>query len=85
MENKEYGQGFIDGFNAALKSDYLKEKFQASNEASLKARIKELEAQVEQMRGACLSAYGLYQSMQNQYQMNLSSMINAYPYTTRIL
>ena len=58
MENKEYGQGFIDGFNAALKSDYLKEKFQASNEALLKARIKELEAQVEQMKCLwCLPVY----------------------------
>lgn len=82
MEHKEYGEGFVDGFNAALKSEYLKEKFQAVERAELKARIKELETQINQIYAI---TYGTYQSMiQNQNQcMNLASLINAYPFQTR--
>ena len=46
MAHEEYGQGFIDGFNAALKSDYLKEKFQAADRKELLNEIKSLNCQL---------------------------------------
>ena len=85
MIHEEYGQGFIDGFNAALKSEYIKEKYQSEDHARLIARIKELEAQNDQIRAAIISTYNYYQSMSTlQYQSTgLASIVNAYPFMNR--
>ena len=62
MNHEEYGQGFVDGFNAALKSDYIKELYQTQDKEQYINRIKELEAQLEKIKAV---AYGIY----NTYQM----------------
>lgn len=87
MAHEEYGQGFVDGFNAALKSDYLKEKFQTQDKEKYEKRINELQTQINQ---AMLLAYQtlqypLYSQIQSQtcslrdyYQEGLGNTLNAY-------
>jgi len=81
--HKEYGEGFVDGFNAALKSDYIKELYQAQDKELYEKRIKELQTQMNQMMLLSYQAlqYPLYSqacSIGNYYQQGLENTINAY-------
>ena len=82
MAHEEYGQGFVDGFNAALKSDYLKEKFQAQDKEMYEKRINELQTQINQ---AALLAHQALQyplsqtcSLRDYYQYGIENSLNAY-------
>ena len=87
-EHKEYGEGFVDGFNAALKSDYIKELYQTQDKEQYIKRINELEAQLDKIRTICYSItngyqmYNIQQSILNQNQnmsfFDLASAVNAY-------
>lgn len=79
--HEEYGQGFVDGFNAALKSDYIKEKFQAQDKESYIKRIRELEEQLDKIRTAIYNTYNAYQMCNTQQAISLFDLtgtINAY-------
>lgn len=88
MNHEEYGQGFVDGFNAALKSDYIKELYQAQDKESYIKRIRELEAQLDKIRTAIYNFYGAYQTYNTQQTIlqqqahsslfDLNGMLNAY-------
>lgn len=86
MEHKEYGEGFVDGFNAALKSDYIKELYQTQDKEMLEKRINELQTQLNQTRLlACQSLpcsqypqYSQICSINNYYQEGLENTLNAY-------
>lgn len=87
MNHEEYGQGFVDGFNAALKSDYIKEKFQAQDKESYEKRIKELQTQINQviLLAHQVLQHPLYSQIQpqtcsicNYYQEGLENTLNAY-------
>ncbi len=58
MAHEDYGQGFVDGFNAALNSDYLKEKFQLQDKEKYEKSLQELQNQINQ---ASLLAYPIMQ------------------------
>ena len=87
-DHKEYGEGFVDGFNAALKSDYIKELYQAQDKEQYIKRINELEAQLDKIRTiiySMVNEYQMYntrQCMLNQNQnmslFDLASAVNAY-------
>lgn len=87
-DHKEYGEGFVDGFNAALKSDYLKELYQTQDKEQYIKRINELEAQLDKIRTIIYTTINGYQmcniqqNMLNQNQnmslFDLASTINAY-------
>ena len=49
MNHEEYGQGFVDGFNAALKSDYIRELYQAQDRKELLEEINNLQKQLYQI------------------------------------
>ena len=86
--HEEYGQGFVDGFNAALKSDYIKELYQAQDKEQYIKRINELEAQLDKIRTIIfdITSYQMYNTQQctiaqNQsYQslFDLAGAVNAY-------
>lgn len=81
--HKEYGEGFVDGFNAALKSDYIKELHQAQNKESYEKQIKELQTQMNQAMLLAYQAlryppYSQICSIGNYYQEGLENTINAY-------
>lgn len=88
MNHEEYGQGFVDGFNAALKSDYIKEKYQAQDKESYIKRIRELEEQLEKIKVVTYGIYNTYQmcnAQQNILQQqahsslfDINGMMNAY-------
>lgn len=88
MNHEEYGQGFVDGFNAALKSDYIKEKYQAQDKEQYIKRINELEAQLDKVRTIIYTItndyqmYNIQQSISNQNQnrslFDLLGAVNAY-------
>lgn len=86
MNHEEYGQGFVDGFNAALKSDYIKEKYQAQDKESYIKRIRELEEQLDKIRTAIYEISNAYQIcntqqyilQQNSSLFDLAGMVNAY-------
>jgi len=87
-EHKEYGEGFVDGFNAALKSDYIKELYQAQDKEQYIKRINELEEQLDKIRTICYNItngyqmYNIQQSILNQNQnmslFDLANAVNAY-------
>ena len=87
-DHKEYGEGFVDGFNAALKSDYIKELYQAQDKEQYIKRINELEAQLDKIRTiiySMVNEYQMYntrQCMLNQNQnlslFDLASAVNVY-------
>lgn len=87
--HEEYGQGFVDGFNAALKSDYIKELYQTQDKEQYIKRINELEAQLDKIRTIIYdisNTYQMYntqqyisqQQQQSQSLFNLVGMVNAY-------
>ena len=86
MNHEEYGQGFVDGFNAALKSDYIKEKYQAQDKESYIKRIRELETQLDKIKTAISNIYNAYQTCNIQQTMlqqqsslfDINGMMNAY-------
>lgn len=88
MNHEEYGQGFVDGFNAALKSDYIKELYQTQDKERYINRIKELEAQLEKIKAITYGIYNTYQMcnvQQNILQQqahsslfDINGMMNAY-------
>lgn len=87
MAHEEYGQGFVDGFNAALKSDYIKEKYQAQDKESYEKQIKELQTQMNQVALLAYQAlqYPLYSqinmqtcSLRDYYQQGIENSLNAY-------
>lgn len=87
-DHKEYGEGFVDGFNAALKSDYIKELYQTQDKERYINRIKELEALLEKIKAATYGIYNTYQicnAQQNILQQqthsslfDINGMMNAY-------
>lgn len=87
-DHKEYGEGFVDGFNAALKSDYIKELYQTRDKERYINRIKELEAQLDKINAAISGIYNTYQMcgiQQNILQQqahsslfDINGMMNAY-------
>lgn len=87
-DHKEYGEGFVDGFNAALKSDYIKKLYQTQDKEQYIKRINELEAQLDKIRTICYNItnghqmYNIQQSILNQNQnmslFDLASAVNAY-------
>lgn len=87
-DHKEYGEGFVDGFNAALKSDYLKELYQTQDKEKYIKRINELEAQLDKIRTIIYTITNNYQmcniqqNMLNQNQnmslFDLLGAVNAY-------
>lgn len=89
MEHKEYGQGFVDGFNAALKSDYIKELYQTQDKEQYIKRINELEAQLDKIRTTIYEFSNVYQmcnmqqyisqqQQQSQSLFDLVGKVNAY-------
>ena len=92
MAHEEYGQGFVDGFNAALKSDYLKEKFQTQDKEKYEKRIQELQTRMNQI---LLSVYQIMQyplqsqmnmqtcSLRDYYQYGIENSLNAYGRTSK--
>ena len=88
-DHKEYGEGFVDGFNAALKSDYIKELYQAQDKELYIKRIKELEEQLDKIRTSIYelsNTYQMYnmqqhilqQQQQAQSLFDFAGMVNAY-------
>ena len=87
-DHKEYGEGFVDGFNAALKSDYIKELYQAQDKEQYIKRINELEAQLDKIKTAIFDTYNAYQMCNIQQTMlqqqahsslfDINGMMNAY-------
>ena len=84
-DHKEYGEGFADGFNAALKSDYIKELYQTRDKEQYINRIKELEAQLDKIKTAISNTYTAYQMcniqqtmLQQQSLFDINGMMNAY-------
>lgn len=86
-DHKEYGEGFVDGFNAALKSDYIKELYQAQDKEQYIKRINELEAQLDKIKTAIVDTYNAYQMCNIQQNMSqqahsslfdINGMMNAY-------
>lgn len=47
--HEEYGQGFVDGFNAALQSDYIKTLYQTQDKEQYIKRINKLEGQLNKI------------------------------------
>jgi len=92
-DHKEYGEGFVDGFNAALKSDYIKELYQTQDKEQYLKRINELEAQLDKIRTIIYNItneyqmYNIRQCMLNQNQnmslFDLASAVNAYGRTSK--
>lgn len=92
-DHKEYGEGFVDGFNAALKSDYIKELYQTQDKEQYIKRINELEAQLDKIRTIIYNItneyqmYNIRQCMLNQNQnmslFDLASAVNAYGRTSK--
>jgi len=92
-DHKEYGEGFVDGFNAALKSDYIKELYQTQDKEQYLKRINELEAQLDKNRTIIYNItneyqmYNIRQCMLNQNQnmslFDLASAVNAYGRTSK--
>ena len=88
MNHEEYGQGFVDGFNAALKSDYIKELYQAQDKELYIKRIRELEEQLNKIRMTiyelsnayqmCNTQQYIQQQQQQQSIFDLTDMVNAY-------
>lgn len=86
--HEEYGQGFVDGFNAALKSDYIKELYQTQDKEQYIKRINELEGQLDKIRTIIYNISNTYQmcnmqqyisqQQQSQSLFNLVGMVNAY-------
>lgn len=84
--HEEYGQGFVDGFNAALKSDYIKELYQAQDKEKYIKRIKELEAELDKIRTMIYTITNNYQMYntqqcilsQSQSLFDLAGTVNAY-------
>lgn len=86
-DHKEYGEGFVDGFNAALKSDYLKELYQTQDKEKYIKRINELEAQLDKIRTIIYTITNNYQMCnaqqsilqnQNMSLFDLPGAVNAY-------
>lgn len=86
-DHKEYGEGFVDGFNAALKSDYIKELYQTQDKERYINRIKELEAQLDKINVAISGIYNTYQmcniqqnilQQANSSLFDINGMMNAY-------
>ena len=87
-DHKEYGEGFVDGFNAALKSDYIKKLYQTQDKEQYLKRINELEAQLDKIRTAISNTYNAYQMCNIQQTMlqqqahsslfDINGMMNAY-------
>ena len=72
MEHREYGEGFVDGFNAALKSDYIKELYQTQDKEQYIKRINELEAQLDKIRTTIYELSNIYQMCNCNTQQYIS-------------
>lgn len=79
MNHEEYGQGFVDGFNAALKSDYIKELYQTKDKETLLNRIKELENQLYYINQFFITPFGGYYGSSLQSVCSLQDLAQGYP------
>ena len=88
VSHEDYVDGFINGFNAALKSDYIKELYQTQEKEKYLKKIKELENQLNTIKTLIYSINGGYQMYniqqrvltQNEALINLMNMINYIDY-----
>lgn len=77
---KYYGEGFVDGFNAALRSKEIKELEQGNREKDLLLRIKELENKNEKLliglNNFLTTRYNYFNSINSAYNAGITSQLN---------
>ena len=78
---KYYGEGFVDGFNAALRSNEIKELEQNNREKDLLLQIKDLKNENErllsQMQQFLTVNYNYLNSINASYNAGIMSQLNA--------